>query len=72
MIEIVYRLYSKKVLVKLGGYVDTTYMKRYNLFLSQRQIKWLMEMSKDMGLSVSEIIRRAIDEYIRNNKVRIF
>ena len=37
--------------------------KRVDLYLSEFQIKNLKTMSKKMDLSVSEIVRRAIDEY---------
>ncbi len=36
---------------------------RRNFYLSELQLKRLNSMSKKMGLSASEIIRRAIDEY---------
>ena len=37
--------------------------KRRNFYLSDLQLKRLNSMSKKMGLSASEILRRAIDEY---------
>jgi predicted DNA-binding protein len=37
--------------------------KRVDLYLSEVQIKRLKMMSKKTDLSVSEIVRRAIDEY---------
>jgi predicted DNA-binding protein len=37
--------------------------KRMNFYLSDLQIKRLSSMSKKTGLSASEILRRAIDEY---------
>lgn len=36
---------------------------RRNFYLSDLQLKRLNSMSKKMGLSASEILRRAIDEY---------
>jgi len=36
---------------------------RRNFYLSNIQLKRLNSMSKKMGLSASEILRRAIDEY---------
>jgi predicted DNA-binding protein len=36
---------------------------RRNFYLSDLQLKRLNTMSKKMGLSASEILRRAIDEY---------
>ena len=37
--------------------------KRRNFYLSDLQLKRLNIMSKKLGLSASEILRRAIDEY---------
>ena len=37
--------------------------KRRNFYLTDMQYKRLSSMSKRMGLSASEILRRAIDEY---------
>jgi len=37
--------------------------KRVDLYLSEIQIKRLKTMSKKTDLSVSELVRRAIDEY---------
>jgi predicted DNA-binding protein len=36
---------------------------RRNFYLSDLQLKRLNSMSKRLGLSASEILRRAIDEY---------
>jgi predicted DNA-binding protein len=36
---------------------------RRNFYLSDLQLKRLNTMSKKLGLSASEILRRAIDEY---------
>ena len=38
-------------------------MKRVNYYLSEIQLKRLESISKKTGLSASEILRRAIDEY---------
>ena len=38
-------------------------MKRVNFTISEVEIKRLKALSKETGLSASEIIRRAIDEY---------
>jgi len=43
-------------------------MKRVNYHLTELQIKWLKDLSKQIGLSVAELIRRAIDEYMRKEK----
>jgi len=37
--------------------------KRMNFYLTDVEVKRLNEMSKKTGLSASEILRRAIDEY---------
>lgn len=42
-------------------------MKRKDIYLTQQQIKALARLSKKNGLSVSEIIRRAIDEYLEKH-----
>ena len=39
-------------------------MKFYNLYLSEPQLKELRRLSKNKDISVSELIRRAIDEYL--------
>jgi len=39
-------------------------MKRVNYHLTQKQIESLKKLSKETGLSVAELIRRAIDEYL--------
>lgn len=39
-------------------------MKRVNYHLAEKQIAKLKALSKNMGISVSEIIRRAIDDYL--------
>lgn len=46
-----------------GGYIMPT-MKRTHIHVSQRQIEKLSELSKQLDLSVAELIRRAIDEYL--------
>ena len=38
-------------------------MKRINHHLTEKQIKMLKTLSKKNGLSASEILRRALDEY---------
>jgi len=39
-------------------------MKRYNFYLPEQQMEKLQELSKQTGLSVSELIRRAIDKLL--------
>jgi predicted DNA-binding protein len=42
--------------------------KRVNLYLAEIQIKRLKGLSQKTGLSVSEHVRRAIDEYLYKEK----
>ncbi len=39
-------------------------MKRVNYHLTEEQIKRLQSLGEKTGLSVAEIIRRAVDEYL--------
>ena len=39
-------------------------MKRVNYYIPDRQIEKLRELSEHTGISMSEIIRRAIDDYL--------
>jgi len=39
-------------------------MKRYNLYLSESQLEKFAKLSEARDISVSELIRRALDEYI--------
>ena len=43
-------------------------MKRINHHLTEEQIKKLKALSKKSGLSASELIRRALDEYFEKIK----
>jgi predicted DNA binding CopG/RHH family protein len=43
-------------------------MKRVNYYLPERQMESLKEESSRLGLSISELIRRAIDEWIQRQK----
>ena len=43
-------------------------MKRVNYYLAIRQIEKLKEISKEEGISVSEILRRIIDKYLQQYK----
>lgn len=40
-------------------------MKRINVHLTEKQISLLAKKSVDSGLPVAEIIRRAIDSYLK-------
>jgi hypothetical protein len=42
-------------------------MKRTALFLKQEQLKKLLALSEKTGASVAELIRRAIDRYLRSD-----
>ena len=44
-------------------------MKRYNFFLTDQQAAALRNKSLETGLSVSEIIRRVIDKFIKGVRV---
>ena len=39
-------------------------MKRCNFFLSEEQIAALKQIAEQTGISLSEVIRRAIDQFI--------
>jgi len=43
-------------------------MRRTNIFLSARQIEDLKRLSKKEDLSVAELIRRAIDQFLERKK----
>jgi metal-responsive CopG/Arc/MetJ family transcriptional regulator len=43
-------------------------MKRYNIHLTETQLKKLSTLSKATGLKVSEHIRRALDEYLKKEQ----
>lgn len=47
-----------------------TGMKRVNFYLSKIQIERLEKLSEKTGLSASEILRRAVDEYWERQKKR--
>jgi predicted DNA-binding protein len=46
-------------------------MKRVNYHLTEDQIKRLQGLAERTGLSVAEIIRRAIDEYLDKKEERM-
>ena len=43
-------------------------MKRVNYYLSEQQIEMLKQLAKKTGITVSEIIRRAVDQYFTMGK----
>lgn len=45
------------------GVYNRPIMKRVNYHLTEKQIKRLQTHAKETGLTVAEIIRRAVDEY---------
>ncbi len=45
-----------------------TIMKRIEFYLSEKQISALRKLKKLLGLSVSELVRRAIDEFLEKHK----
>ncbi len=45
-------------------------MKRVNYHLTEDQIARLQAVSKETGLSVAELIRRAVDAYINREEKR--
>lgn len=47
-------------------------MKKYNLYLAERQINELEGISHQLGLSVSEVIRRALDSFIETESRKHF
>lgn len=43
-------------------------MKRRNMFLPDPQWNALLSLAKKTGLSVAELVRRAIDSYLKDRK----
>jgi hypothetical protein len=43
-------------------------MKRVGLFLTERQIERLRRLSKIEGVSVSELVRKAVDGHLKKHK----
>lgn len=43
-------------------------MKRVNFYLLSRQVEALKRLSRSSGVPVSELIRRALDEYLDGGK----
>ena len=43
-------------------------MKRINFYLTEKQIAALQKLAKASGLSVAELVRRAIDEFLVKGK----
>jgi predicted DNA-binding protein len=45
-----------------------TSVKRTNIYIRQHQHKALAQLSEKTGATVSELIRRAIDEYLKKRQ----
>lgn len=43
-------------------------MKKTNLYLTEPSIAKLQELAKQTGLSVAELVRRAIDDFLKKQK----
>ena len=43
-------------------------MKRTNIYLTEPSVQKLQAMAKKTGLSVAELIRRAIDDFLKKQK----
>jgi hypothetical protein len=41
-------------------------MKRTNIYLTKPQLKFLGELKQQTGLSIAELIRRAIDLFVKH------
>jgi predicted transcriptional regulator len=58
----------KKALDKCMPIVYTYSMKRISMFLTESQIERLSSLAKATGLKMSELTRRAIDEFLKRQK----
>jgi hypothetical protein len=62
----------KKFDISLDKYRNLCYnfciMKRININISDKQDKEFHQLAKEQGLTFSELIRRALDEYLRKQK----
>ena len=45
-------------------------VKKYNLYLSENQIESLEKISRERDISVSEIVRRALDDFIEKDNLK--
>jgi Arc/MetJ-type ribon-helix-helix transcriptional regulator len=45
------------------------YMKRLHVFIPEQQIEGLAVLTKKTGLKASELIRRALDEYLMKSQL---
>lgn len=46
-------------------------MRRLDLYITEKQMASLLKTKKDTGLSVSELIRRAVDYYLEQQLRKI-
>lgn len=53
------------ILTPFGERVYTTHMRRFNLFIPEQAIAKLQALARKTGITVSEHVRRAIDEYLK-------
>ena len=44
------------------------YVKRTNIYMDEKQLKRLKALSKETGAPMSELVRRAIEEYLKKRK----
>ncbi len=58
------------LLDKHFAYTYNVHMKRMNFYLTEQQITALQILSKETGLCMSELIRRAIDYWLEQEKGR--
>ena len=49
-------------------YVYNVHMKRMDFYLTEQQVAALQALSKETGLCVSELIRRAIDYWLEQKE----
>jgi predicted DNA-binding protein len=43
-------------------------MKRTNMYFPEQMFKRLSDLAKRTGLSVAELVRRAVDEFLKRSK----
>lgn len=61
----------KTILLQVAyTYVSICYMKRTTVYLTQEQIDRLAKLSEKTGAPAAELIRRAINQYLKSQGVR--
>ena len=53
-----------------GSQKNASSMRRTNMYFTAPQMEKLSIMSESTGLSVAELVRRAVDEYLHRNRSR--